>query len=282
LPACIAAHILDEIETAVTQRNAANKYLLCARPNYAQIQIDGIPRNPPVSSLFAKENEDFLKGIFALALKPEGAELQRPEPPKPPLTRRDQLMQELGRDNNWQRVCQGLIHVLPGQHRLIATAPGFDDGKGTVGSDSHSGLPSPGFIEILGRRGAWVWMLSGAVTTAVGAVMLGTGAHALVIDGQCVTPPAPCPKIFNSGVLGVGFTLTGAIAIVGGAVSLGIGGNKRYRQSHPPDRPPRRQSDGAGLSMARPPTERPKGLDLLGTPPSPPPFPEPSPHSLPR
>lgn len=273
LPVCVAAYIRQEFDKAVIQRREAKKFLLCAQPNYAQFQVDGIPRNPPVSSLFAPENEPFVQNV----LSPEQPPAEQKQPTREWL-RREQLKQELRQGDKWKRVCQGVIPVLKGQHQVLATAPGFDTGRGIIRSNPKNDSPPPGFIEILGKSGALVSMLGGAALTALAAAMLGSGGHALDIAGKCVTPPEPsatCPQIFDSRAFGLGFTTAGAVPLIVGGIALVVGGIKLYRLGHPPDRPPRRQSDGAGMSIALPQLEPPTEVSPLGSPPIPPPLEEP-------
>lgn len=132
--------------------------------------------------------------------------------------------------------------VFAGPHQITVSASGYrshrenvvvEEGKKKVvanvklqkGSDKQ-------MVELRGPRPKWR-VITGIAGIAAGLTLVGFGASALSVNGQCIDTPVGgmrCHDIYQT--LGIGGSLTGigAALIIGGAVLVALPGEKKVMQ----------------------------------------------------
>ena len=127
--------------------------------------------------------------------------------------------------------------VWAGPHELRAQKPPYTAATETVTvpeSQTHEvaltlpapppPAPAPPRFE-LRRQQRPLWrVLTGAAALGGGALMLGIGGRALVVNDGCALDVAPCTRFYDTRPLGIGLLVGGAVLAVGGAVLVALPG----------------------------------------------------------
>lgn len=129
--------------------------------------------------------------------------------------------------------------AFAGKHEITVSRTGYKSHHETINVEegrkkSVQVTLKPGadkeLRELRGPRPKWR-IAAGAAAIGVGAVLVGFGASALSVNGQCIMEPvAParvCDQIYRTTGVGAGLLVPGLLLAAGGAVLIALPGEKR-------------------------------------------------------